>query len=347
MRRRQFIHSSGIALSGALLTPTLISARAMLEPFKDLTIGHGSHQYKIDMTWGALDARHYPVNDCHEMVQDAKGRIILLTNHTKNNVIVYDKKGRLQEVWGTEFPGAHGLTLNVEGGEEFLYICDNNRHEVIKTTLQGKVVQVYPHPADADKYEKAEQFVPTESAIAPNGDIYIADGYGEQYITHYNQKGELLNIFGGRGEGDDHFDNVHGIALETRFDEPSLLITSRQRNQFKRFSLAGDLQKVIEVPGAKICRPVVHGRELYFATLASRSTANTPSGFICIFNDQDELISAPTANAPVYEEGQLKESYQVLKVFQYPHDVCVDDEENLYVAQWNSGKTYPIKLNRI
>jgi hypothetical protein len=39
--------------------------------------------------------------------------------------------------------------------------------------------------------------------------------------------------------------------------------------------------------------------------------------------------------------------YQSLKVFHHPHDVCVDDDENLYVAQWNSGKTYPIKLYRV
>ncbi len=38
--------------------------------------------------------------------------------------------------------------------------------------------------------------------------------------------------------------------------------------------------------------------------------------------------------------------YQTVKVFDYPHDVCVDDEENLYVAQWNSGNVYPYKFHR-
>jgi len=58
-------------------------------------------------------------------------------------------QGFLQEVWGTEFPGAHGLTLNVENGEDMLYIADNNRHEVIKTTIDGKVVQVFPYPKES------------------------------------------------------------------------------------------------------------------------------------------------------------------------------------------------------
>ncbi len=39
--------------------------------------------------------------------------------------------------------------------------------------------------------------------------------------------------------------------------------------------------------------------------------------------------------------------HQAIKIFTHPHDVCVDDEENLYVAQWNSGHTYPIKLKRV
>jgi len=72
-----------------------------------------------------------------------------------------------------------------------LYIADNNRHEVIKTTIDGKVVQVFPYPKESGKYEKADQYIPTETAIAANGDVYIADGYGSQYILHYNAKGEL------------------------------------------------------------------------------------------------------------------------------------------------------------
>jgi len=36
-----------------------------------------------------------------------------------------------------------------------------------------------------------------------------------------------------------------------------------------------------------------------------------------------------------------------MKIFKHPHDVCVDDDENLYVCQWNAGQSYPIKLLRI
>ena len=39
--------------------------------------------------------------------------------------------------------------------------------------------------------------------------------------------------------------------------------------------------------------------------------------------------------------------HQTVKVFQYPHDVCIDDEQNMYVAQWNSGHVYPYKLEPV
>ena len=347
MKRKTFIKNSLTALAGTAFFPNMFSQKNNLYKYADFTIGHNDFKYKIDLNWGVLNADYFPVNDCHEIVQDSKGRIILLTNHTKNNIIVYNKKGKLIEVWGTEYPGAHGLTLNVENGEDFLYISDNNRHEVIKTTLDGKVVMTLPYPADSGKYENADQYIPTETAIAPNGDIYVADGYGQQYIMHYNAKGELLNIFGGRGKEEKHFDNAHGIAVDMRNDEPTLLITARAQNKFKRFTMDGQLIAVINLPGAFVCRPVIHGDNVYVATIWSGPDRLPDTGFISILNKENKLISAPGGCEPIYENGQLNPMHQVLKVFKHPHDVCVDDDENLYVAQWNSGKTYPIKLVRV
>ena len=314
--------------------------------YKDVIIGHGTHQYKVDMNWGALDAMQYPVNDCHEMVQDSKGRIVLLTNHTKNNVIIYNKKGELQEVWGTDFPGAHGLTLNVEAGEDVLYIADNNRHEVIKTSIDGKVIQVFKCPMESGKYKTEDQFVPTETAVAKNGDVYVADGYGQQYIIHYNANGELLNVFGGRGEGDQYFDNAHGICVDSREGKETLLVTARMQNRLKNFSMDGQYVSSVDLPGAFICRPVIHKDHVFLATIWSGDgSANT--GFVSILDKDNRMISAPAGSKPIYVNGQLQKMYQTMKIFQHPHDVCVDDDENLYVAQWNAGKTYPIKLKRV
>ena len=47
------------------------------------------------------------------------------------------------------------------------------------------------------------------------------------------------------------------------------------------------------------------------------------------------------------ENGKLKTMAQADKIFAHPHDVCVDDDGSIYVAQWASGKVYPYKLTRV
>lgn len=313
-----------------------------------LILGHGSHQYKLDKNWGKLDPSQYPVKDCHEMVQDSRGRILLLTNETKNNVLIYDKSGKLLDSWGTEYPGAHGLTLSRENGEDFLFISDNNRHQVIKTTIDGKVVMTLDYPEASGFYKKPEQYVPTEVAIGPNGDIYVADGYGEQWITQYAHNGEFIRSFGGRGNESHNLQNAHGICLDSRLpDNPTLIVSAREENAFKRYSLSGEYIETISLPGAYVCRPVIHGDFLYAAVLKSRAYGDDPSGFVTILDKENKVVSNLAGSAPTYSGTLPDEMYQTLKVFIHPHDVCIDDDENMYVAQWNSGHVYPYKLNRI
>lgn len=346
--RREFLKTSGLLVGTTLIGHTALGAFVKMPP-PGTIIGHGSYRYKLIPGWGLLDAEKNPVNDCHEMVQDSKGRILLLTNETKNNVIAYDKSGKLLEVWGHEYPGAHGFTLLKEGGEDFLFICDYDRHQVVKTDIKGRVIMTLDYPAETGLYESAEKFKPTETAIAPNGDIYVTDGYGKQYILQYNYKGELIRAFGGPGNAEDKFDTAHGVVVDIRHKDrqPTLLITSRNHNALKRFTLDGKYLSTIHLPGAFICRPVINGKNIYGAVFRSVRNDNPESGFIVVLDKNDELVSAPGANAPVYTHGELSPLFQVDKTFMHPHDVLVDEDENIYVAQWNSHKTYPLKLERV
>jgi len=62
-----------------------------------------------------------------------------------------------------------------------------------------------------------------------NGDIYVADGYGAQYILHYSSHGVLKNVFGGVGTTNANFSNAHGICIDQR-DAENPIMASRQRN---------------------------------------------------------------------------------------------------------------------
>ena len=282
------------------------------------------------------------------MVQDKNGRIILLTNETKNNVLIYDKSGKLINSWGHDYPGAHGLTLFNENGTDVLFICDNELHQVIKTTTDGKQLMKLHYPKEFNAYSKAEEYIPTETAIAPNGDIYVADGYGKDFIIQYDYKGNYIRHFGGRGTGDEFLLNAHGICIDDRDkSNPCLVVSSRQQNAFERYTLDGTYINTIALPGAWVCRPVIKGDYLYAAVLQTNARQGEQSGFVLILDKNYKVVSNIGGNLPAYNNGVPDEMYQTIKVFQYPHDVCIDDEENLYVAQWNSGRVYPYKLSPV
>jgi peptidylamidoglycolate lyase len=342
MKRRTFLRNTA-ATSGCLLLFRDLHARD-----KGPVYGHHGMRYTLDTSWSRADKDKYPVNDCHEMVQDKKGRIILLTNETKNNILIYDTRGRLLDSWGHDFPGAHGLTLHSEGGTEFLYITDTVKHEVYKVTMDGQVLLTIPPPMEANGiYGKKEEFVPTETVIDEDGDIFIADGYGAQYVLHYDSRGKLKNYFGGRGDGDEHLDNAHGITFDRRNGQESLLVTDRTRNCFKRFSREGNLLEKISLPGACVCRPVIHEDHLYAAVLRSPDLGAEGTGFVTILDKDNLVVSNIGGTEPVYENSVLKPMRQAEKIFNHPHDVCVDRHGDIYVAQWASGKVYPYKLKRV
>lgn len=344
MNRNHFIKQTSLLTAGLACSPSLLFSREG----EEIILGHNNKRYRIDTKWGELDRNRYPVKDCHEMVQDSKGRIIMLTNETKNNIIIYDKKGKLISSWGHEYPGGHGLTLFNENGEEVLFICDNNRHQVIKTTLDGRVLLTLNYPKETGEYSKEEEYIPTETTIAPNGDIYVADGYGKDFIIQYNSKGEYIRHWGGRGTAEKHLKNAHGVCYDNRDkNNPVLIVTSREEQAFKRYTTDGRYLDTIPVPGAWVCRPVIHGDYLYAAVLQSNSRLWQQSGFITILDKNNKVISNLAGSEPSYNGTMADEMYQTIKAFQYPHDVCIDDEENLYMAQWNSGQAYPYKLKPV
>ena len=341
MDRRKFIQNS------SAVTASFFIAKDLFAIDKGPVYGHNNMKYTLDTKWGTLNSAKFPVNDCHEMVQDKSGRIILLTNEIKNNILVYNTSVKLLDAWGHDFPGGHGLTLSDENGTQFLYITDTVKNQVYKTTMDGKIVLTIDVPLEAGIYKNAKEFVPTEVATHSNGDFFIADGYGAQYILHYGNDGKLKGYFGGRGQGDEKLDNAHGIVVDTRSGTPSLLVTDRTRNCFKRFSLDGKLQEIISLPGACVCRPVIKNDHLYAAVLRSPNLDKEGSGFATILDKNNKVVSNIGGTEPTYKDGKLQAMSQAEKILFHPHDVCVDNDENLYVAQWASGKVYPYKFKRV
>ena len=345
--RREFIKKGLTTVAFSMPVFNIISKPLLEEEI----IGHGKFRYRVHKNWGNLDPAKTPVKNCHEMVMDKKGRLIMVTDETKNNIIIYDRSGKLITTWGNDFPGGHGLTLFDEGGEEVLFICDPNTGRVVKTTLDGKPIMEFPKPKTINVYESTQNYSPTETAVGPNGDIYVADGYGSQFILQFSAKGEFIRKFGGPGNEDSNFSTAHGVCVDARDkNNITLICTSRGHNSFKGFTLDGKYLSTLFLPGAFVCRAVIDDENIYAGVCWSRlryleQTNN--SGFVTILDGKDKVISNPGGTAPVYKKGELQLMLQDKPVFNHCHDVCIDNDKNIYVCQWNANKTYPIKLERI
>ncbi len=339
MQRRTFTRT--IFAFGALATLPRFARKP------ETIIGHGAYRYRVDQTWCKANPTTHPVKDCHEMAMDRTGRIFMSTNDIRNNVLIYNKDGNVLDAWGTEYPGAHGLTLHDENGTEFLYLTDYERHAVYKLSLKGKLIQEFPAPMEAGIYQRNNEFNPTETAVLPNGDVLIADGYGKDYILVYGPDGKFKRHFGGKGTEPSSLNNAHGVALDTRKkDKPEILVSSRADNTLKRYDLNGQFLGAVPLPGAYICRPVLKGDALYFAVLISKLPWDSQSGFVCVLDKENQLVSVPGGSDPkrLHDTEKL---YQTVQVFKHPHDVLVDADENVFVTQWNSNGVYPIRLTRI
>lgn len=346
--RRTFLKKTAAVSMGSVVIPSFYIQNKQTVASEQI-IGHGKFKYRVHPEWGNLNPNETPVKNCHEMVMDNQGRLIMVGDETKNNVLIYDKSGKLLDHWGTTYTGGHGLTIWDAGGEEFLFLSDN-AGKVVKTTLDGVEIMTISHPSAYGALDKDTRFIPTETAIGPNGDIYVADGYGSNYIFQFTQDGEFIRKFGGRGDADDQFQTAHGVCVDSRSGSPTLLITSRAHNSFKRFTLDGKYLETIFLPGAYVCRPVIDGENLYAGVCWSRLhyLNQTPdSGFVTILDKDNKVVSNPGGTKPKYRKGELQLMVQQEPVFKHCHDVCIDEDKNIYVCQWNADGTYPVKLERV
>src|SRR5690606_42161368 len=106
MNRKSFIQKS------TLLTTGLLIMKDMFARPKDIVYGHNEMKYTIDKEWVTKHSPKIVVNVCHEMVQDKQGRIILLTNEVKNNIIILNMDGKILITYGNDFTVVHCLPIH-------------------------------------------------------------------------------------------------------------------------------------------------------------------------------------------------------------------------------------------
>ena len=194
-----------------------------------MRIGKNEHTYEWIDNWARIpDTLTGRENGrTHGVVVSDTGNVLVF--HQANPaVLTFSPAGELINAWGDRFLGAHGMTLVKEGATEYLWLTDQSTCEVVKTTLDGKTVMNLGRPA-LPTYEKAK-YAPTwvavnEERFRGNGDIWVTDGYGSNYVHRYDKVGRYLNSINGEEGETGAFSCPHGIWMDTRKKEPELYLS--------------------------------------------------------------------------------------------------------------------------
>ena len=334
-------------LAGVLFVTSVLAADPTL-------LGQGDFRYRAVEGWARVALSKVKVKNGHGLAIDSAGRILFLTDDPQNNLIVLNAAGELLETWTARMPGAHGLTRIVENGKETLFVTDTSLHEVRKLTLKGDELLHLPWPEKSGLYKTAAEYRPSKVLLSPNnGEFYVFDGYGKDYVHHYAADGSLIRSWGGTiGEGENqlaHF-GPHGGVVDTRDPaNPLILVCMSDKLEVKRFTLEGMFIDKFALPGGNPRDAVLFGEFLFIPHLGDQwPTDKTAPGFVSVLDRRNRVISNIGGTPPVYDEaGALKPMRSTGAPFIHPHGIAVDADGNLYVAQFASPAAPLLKLERI
>lgn len=179
---------------------------------KSVVQGEGDYRYEITNDW----ARVPPGLEWREVGSvaiDDKDNVYVFNRGGKHPVMVFDSAGNFLRGWGEDiFTHAHGAYFAPDGT---LYLTDDFDHTVRQCTVEGKVLATFGVPNRPSGYMSGEPFNRcTHTALAPNGDLYVSDGYRNACVHKYSPDGKLLLTWGGPGTDPGQFNLPHNITCD-------------------------------------------------------------------------------------------------------------------------------------
>lgn len=300
-------------------------------------------RFQVVQGWEKLPPG-YQHQDVDGVAVDSRDRVYLMTRRDAR-VIVYEQDGSFVASWGEGIftPRTHGIAV---GPDDMVYTVDDGDHTVRKFTPDGKQVMMIGTPGKATDTGYDGKTIasikrggppfnrPTDVAVAPDGEIYVCDGYGNARVHRFTAEGKLLQSWGEPGNGPGEFHLPHGIGVSP---DKRVFVTDRENDRLQIFSRDGKfldmwthLQRPTDISFDKEGR--VYVSELWWRLGQSSFTNgkikwDLPGG-VRVLDLQGNLL-LHWCSADREAPGN----------FVAPHTICVDSRGDLYVGEvtWTFG----------
>lgn len=300
--------------------------------------GSGPHTYLAVSNWMEWPGGR-PIGSTHGQVAvDSQGLVYIATD-TDKSILVYKPNGEFLRSIAGDYSRMHDLVIRQEEEGEFLYCAHLGGAQAMKMDLNGDVIWKLGFPEEAGIYQNAGEYKPTGIAVAPNGEVYVADGYGKSVIHHYTADLKYKATYGRRGKGLGEFTTCHNIAVDTRGETPMLMVSDRDNSRMQYMTMSGE---PVSIWGEFLRRPCAvsfWGEFVAVSEIQGRVTIlngkNEPVAFLGDNPDQSQWATNRVAPHD-WRDG----------IFTSPHGCQFDKDGNIYVMDWNaSGRVS--KLERV
>jgi DNA-binding beta-propeller fold protein YncE len=299
--------------------------------------GSGDLCFELVEGWERLPAG-YEHKDVAAVSTDARGNVYLYCRGD-HPVMIYDRDGNFLDSWGEgRFSyRVHGMFMTRDNE---IFCVDDNGHSVGRYALDGTLLQqIGPAGVPSDTGFDSQNFRtvthsgppynrPTNLAVAPSGDLYVSDGYGNCRVHRFSDGGDLLESWGEPGTGRGQFHLPHSVWVHT---DGRVFVADRENDRIQIFSPAGEwLEEWLDVHRPQDIFIDDEGHVFVGELVIRAGYTSSRRGLIpeeepsrlSIFDLEGNLLlrwSDPDPTKPGY--------------FIAPHGIWIDDEGSLYMAE--------------
>lgn len=169
-------------------------------------------EYDVDSSWPQRPEHVSGAGWVSGLAIDAENQVWLFRKGP-DPIQVYTTEGQFIRTWGKDqFIDPHQLRIDHEGN---VWVADFGQHIVQKYTPQGELLLTLGTRGESGA-DETHFYRPTDMAVAPSGDIFVTDGYGNRRVVHFDKNGNFIKAWGEYGSEPGQFVLPHAIAMDSK-----------------------------------------------------------------------------------------------------------------------------------